>query len=92
MAARGSGRVTLAQATAGAAGAGRPHPGSGLAGDRKAMTAGVGADLDEGPDSFAAHRDLVEAALEVDRDRTAAGGAAEGKEGIVDLPAGLHGT
>jgi hypothetical protein len=59
---------------------------------REATSVGVGAELVEGPDSVAAHRDLVEAAVELDGDRLAAGGAAEGKAGVMDLPAGVHGT
>jgi len=51
-----------------------------------------GAGFDERPDSEVADGDLIEAAVEGDRDRLASRGAAVGEVGVVDLAAGLHGT
>jgi hypothetical protein len=52
----------------------------------------VGADPDEGPDSVAADRDGAAAAVEADRDRPAAGRAAVGEIGVIDLAARLDGS
>src|ERR1035437_8644976 len=59
---------------------------------RKSMPLRVGADPDEGPDSVAADRDGAEAAVAADRDRPAAGGAARGGKGGLDLAAGCAGA
>src|ERR1019366_4256179 len=59
---------------------------------RKSMPLRVGADPDEGPDSVAADRDGAAAAVEADRDRPAAGRAAVGEIGVVDLAARLDGS
>jgi len=48
---------------------------------RESGMAGIGAGLDEGPDSLAANRNVVVAAVEVDRDRLASRRAAVGEVG-----------